>query len=159
MAEVKCPDCGDPFDPEFDGTWVRTSRRAGKDVCLNCREEYRFDCGVCGEWCDKDPEANSVGSDVFVMIRPCDAFCRGKLEPGLYRILMGPFMGGPLIGEPYFLPDRVQRVGPLPASTCIQDSSACAPVCQGCQRRLLGCVRHWQRRKRTQIAAAEASGR
>ena len=146
MADVKCPDCGDVFDLEAEGTGVRSSRRAWKDVCLNCREAYRFDCGVCEEWCDRDPEANEIGSDVFAMVRACPAMGHeGDLQPGLYRILRGPFVFGPILGEPYIDARRVERVGGIPTIRHLPET-ACAPVCEDCQRKLIGCVRHMRRR-------------
>jgi hypothetical protein len=147
---IECPDCGETFDVESEGTWVRTSRRAGKDVCVTCRHNYRFDCFICGEWSDKDPDANEVGSDVFAMIRPCPAFGAmvDDLQPGLYRILRGPFLFGSIFGAESVLADRVQRVGDIPGGMDVGDTVACGPVCEMCQRKLLGRVRHGQRSQR-----------
>jgi hypothetical protein len=79
-----------------------------------------------------------------VMWRRCHSLS-GTLKRGIYRILRGPFMGGPMIGEPYFLDDRIERLADVP-HVKRRTEYACTPICEECQRKRLGCVRHWQRK-------------
>lgn len=144
-TEKACPDCREMFCPEEEGMWVRTSRRHGKEVCSSCSYEYEYECGLCGESTPKDPEANDAGSDVFVMWRRCSALGGTPLKRGFYRILRGPFFGGPLIGEPYFFEDHIEWLASVP-HVKRRTEYACTPICEDCQRRYLGCVRHWKRK-------------
>jgi hypothetical protein len=125
-----CSRCGNkleyPEDPDLD-------RDDNEPICSECyHDQYEFTCCCCCEYGDVADQHNML--IVFEELYSHGA--TRTVGPGIYRILGGPYYGGPLIGSGWLYGDRLERVADVNPDMD-GEGYPCGHLCLGCQEKVL----------------------
>lgn len=125
-----CTWCGEELDEQ-----ERESPRTDSSgvICDACHHDvYEFTCCWCQEYGGVD-----VQHDMLVVAEEVSTggYSEGLVKPGVYKVLGGPYHGGPLIGDSYLFGDQLEWLAALPESI---DTGMfpCGHLCQQCQQRI-----------------------
>lgn len=124
--KVTCAFCGNDLSKEE----IESPRLDddGDSICDECyHEKYEFTCCDCQEYGHIDDQ-----HEMLVVFEAVHASEGGDVEPGIYRIIGGPYHGGPLIGSGYLFRSSLERIGDVNPD---MDGNGydCGHLCKDCQ--------------------------
>ena len=127
---AKCASCEDALTKEEQEYPVE---EFGGLLCCDCEHEHLdFVCCRCQNY-----ERNEHQDECLVVFEPVLGYPSGGHVPtGVYRILTGPYHGGPLIGEAYFFEESLQRIGDLTEEYWEEFGAPCGHLCRDCVTRM-----------------------
>lgn len=121
-----CSRCGNKLDR--DEAESPREDEDGDAICDDCyHDKYEFTCCDCCEYGHVDDQHKILV--VFEAVRAREG---GDIEPGIYRIVGGPYHGGPMIGEGYLFRSSLNRIAAVNPGMDGQ-GYPCGHLCAECQ--------------------------